>query len=136
MAFAVLLTNIAVVLLIYLTPLKNLNMIPPTVTDIDPKAFQANFLENPEEYIFVDVRSEEEYYKEHAEGAINIPLHMMYDARYTLPKTEKEIVLICSKGRASGVAYGYLEHQGFLNLKRIEGGISHWIDEGLPTVKS
>jgi len=45
-------------------------------------------------------------------------------------------VLICSGGRASGVAYGYLEHYGFLNLRRINGGIENWLAEGLPVVSS
>lgn len=123
------------VLFIYLTPVKNLNLIEPKVHNVEPKIAYEEMLKNKDKYMFIDVRSESEYNTMHAEGSINIPLHMMFDAKYTLPKHDKEIVLICAKGRASGVAYGYLEHHGFLNLQRIEGGVSHWEEEGLPVVR-
>lgn len=42
-------------------------------------------------------------------------------------------MLICSGGRASGVAYSYLQHFGFSNIARIEGGIEQWALNELPT---
>ena len=47
---------------------------------------------------------------------------------------DKEIVLICTGGRASGVGYSYLEHYGFSNIARIEGGINAWADARLPVI--
>lgn len=120
------------VLLIYLTPLKNLNLVEPTIKDVDPKEFYTDFTANPDKYMFIDVRSDTSYNKLHAVGSMNIELHAMYDAKYVLPKKGKTIALICSEGRASGVAYGYLEHYGFLNLVRIKGGIENWQAQGLP----
>lgn len=117
---------------IYLTPLKHLNLVEPKIDDIDPTAFQDAYAKNPDDYIFIDVRPEGAYNQFRAAGSINIPLHVLYDARHVLPKRGKTIVLICSGGRASGVAYSYLEHYGFLNLKRIDGGIENWQLEGLP----
>ena len=117
---------------IYLTPLKHLNLIEPRIDDIDPTALYDEYAKNPDTYIFIDVRPENAYSKLHAVGSINIPLHLLYDERRVLPKSGKTIVLICSGGRASGVGYGYLEHHGFLNLKRIEGGIENWQLQGLP----
>jgi len=122
------------VLVIYLTPLKNLSIVEPKPRDIDPKVFYDKFVQNRDHYIFIDVRQPDAYAKLHAEGSINIPLQNMYDERHNLPKKGKEIVLICSLGKSSGIAFGYLEHYGFLNLWRIAGGIENWVSEGLPVV--
>lgn len=118
---------------IYLTPLKWVPVLEPTINDIDPKAFYDEYVQNPDKYIFIDVRPESVYSVSHAKGSLSMPLHTLYDMRHTLPKRGKEIVLICSGGRASGVGYSYLEHFGFFNISRIEGGIEKWITEGLPT---
>ena len=130
------LTVIAVVMVViafvYLTPLKWLNIVEPRSVDIDAKEFYTDFSANPDEYIFIDVRQPEAYRTAHAKGAISIPIGSLYDGHRSLPKTGKKIVLICSSGRLAGVAYGFLEHQGFLNLLRIEGGVQAWALEGLP----
>ena len=119
---------------IYFTPLKHLNIIEPTIDDIEPKAFQADFEKNPDDYIFLDVRPTDMYDRLHAEGSKNLPLHLLYNERHSLPKSGKTIVLICSGGLASGVGYSYLEHFGFFNIKRIQGGIENWQIQGLPVV--
>lgn len=124
---------LATAALIYLTPLKWVTIIQPTIRDIDAKTFQADFAANPENYIFIDVRPEAAYNALHAAGSINIPLHMLYDERRNLPKSGRQIVLICSGARASGVAYSYLQHYGFFNIARIKGGLENWVLEGLPT---
>lgn len=115
-----------------LTPLKNVALLTPTINDIDPVAFQEEYAKNPDDYIFIDVRSLSSYNAIHAEGSISMPLHTLYDEHWTLPKTGKKIVLICSLGRAAGVGYHYLEHHGFFNIYRIEGGIEAWQSTGLP----
>lgn len=118
--------------LMFLTPLKWVAVIEPSIHDIDPTAFQEKYLANPDRYLFIDVRPENVYANFHAKGSISMPLHTLYDARHTLPKTDKEIVLICSGGRASGVGYHYLQHFGFFNITRIDGGIENWALKGLP----
>lgn len=118
--------------IIYLTPLKWITVIEPSIRDIDPSEFNEKFKSNPDHYVFIDVRSESSYDAKHAVGSINAPLHTLYDLRHTLPRKGKEIVLICSGGRASGVGFSYLQHYGFFNIWRIEGGIEQWAEEGLP----
>ena len=127
-AFAILTT----VLAIYLSPLKNLNLVEPRINSVDPKIFYDAYIKDPNAYIFIDVRPDNAYNKIHAPGSINVPLHTLYDERHVLPKRGKTIVLICSGNRASRVGYGYLEHYGFLNLMQVEGGIENWQLEGLP----
>ncbi len=129
----IILGGVAVASLIYTTPLRYTDTLEPTIRDIDPIAFQEAYKERPDDFIFIDVRSEESYNKLHARGSLSLPLHTLYDHRHALPKKEKDIILICSGGRASGVAYSYLEHFGFTNIYRIEGGIESWSEKGLPT---
>ncbi len=123
---------ITTTLLIYLTPLKHLNMISPVMNEVDPAAFQAKFLAHPDDYIFIDVRSPNVYESAHAKGAINIPIENLYDEHYTLPKSGKKIALICTTGRLAAIAYGYLQDWGFTNLVHIQGGLENWSYEGLP----
>lgn len=121
-------------LLVLVTPLKHVAVIAPTINDVDPQVFHTEFVENPDDFVFIDVRGEDSYNRIHAAGSVNMPLHTLYDEWRNLPKnTDKTIVLICSGGRASGVGYHYLEHQGFFNIARIEGGIEAWQLAGLPT---
>ncbi len=123
---------VVTILVIYLTPLKHLNLIDPNPVDIDPAEFAQEFEKNPDKFLFIDVREKSVYDRAHAKGAISQPIGSLYDLRHTLPKTDKEIVIICTSGRLAGVAYGFLQNWGHLNLLRIEGGMQKWALEGLP----
>lgn len=109
------------------------SIVEPTINDIDPVEFFNDYKRNPDKYVFLDVRNQEAYNKLHAKGSKLQPLHTLYTERLNLPKndSDKQIVLICSGGLASGVGYSYLEHYGFRNIARIEGGIEKWQAEGL-----
>lgn len=121
--------------LFYLTPaIRYASIVEPQVKDIKSEDFYAEYMKDPNRYIFLDVRSADAYNQFHATGSKLQPLHTFYTERYNLPKNDrnKEIVLICSGGVASGVAYSYLEHYGFRNIVRIQGGIEEWQAAGLP----
>ncbi len=122
----------AAVALIYLTPLKHINLISPMMREVDPKAFHTDLVAHPEKYIFIDVRSPSVYLAAHAKGAINIPIENLYDEHYLLPHSGKKIALICTTGRLAAIAYGYLEDWGFTNLRHIQGGMQNWVYEDLP----
>ena len=134
---------IGILLSISFRPIKYTEFIDPKISDISPKDAYSNILRNPESVILIDVRSEEEYFKAHATSAVNLPIHFMYDDTHGLKNEKKiplpknnnqEIYLICSGGRLAGVAYSYLEHYGYRNIKRIEHGLSGWNDASLPIV--
>ncbi len=119
------------------------DLLPPQIVDISPVEAYENVLSNPEKYILIDVRSGSEYQNAHATGSVNLPIHYLYDDMHGLPNelgipvpknTDQEIYLLCTGGRLAGVAYGYLEHHGYRNIKRIEGGIANWAKSGLPVV--
>lgn len=125
-------TTLAVVCAVYLTPLKHINIIAPTIDDVDPSVFWGEYQNNPDKFVFIDVRASSAYRTAHAPGSENVPIPDLFDRYHDLPKSGKEIILICTGGRESGVAYGFLEHQGFLNLKRVDGGLQRWVTQGLP----
>lgn len=134
---------IGISLSVYFRPIKYTEFIQPEIVNIDPKVAYETILSNPNSVIFIDVRSEYEYSQAHASSSINLPIHYMYDDTHglknekgiPLPRnTEQEIYLICTGGRLAGVAYSYLEHYGYRNIKRINGGIKNWNMEGLPVI--
>lgn len=129
---AVVTTAVVTTAVFYLTPLRHLSLVEPRIDDISATEFYEQWKGNEDEYIFIDVRGAGSYDRLHAAGSQLMPLHTLYNERHNLPKSGKTIVLICSGGVASGVGYGYLEHYGFLNLKRIDGGIEAWHGAGLP----
>lgn len=132
LVLAVVVGAVLAALTVYLTPLKHLAILEPSIVDQGAREFQSEFGANKDNYLFIDVRPADAYARTHASGSINMPLHTLYNTRRSLPKTEKEIVFICTEGVASGVAYHYLQHFGFFNIRRIEGGVEKWIADGLP----
>ncbi len=130
---------ILVVATVFLIPaIRYLPIVEPSVRDIDPKVLAEQMKQDPSRFIFLDVRSKEMYDKLHAVGAKLQPLATLYNERHFLPRNDpnKTIVLICSGGLASGVAYSYLEHYGFRNIYRVKGGIEGWQAANLPVTGS
>lgn len=62
--------------------------------------------------IFIDVRSEGEFTRAHAEGTINIPLQTINAKSSELPK-DKNIILCCASGTRSSMARQVLRRNGF-----------------------
>ncbi len=117
---------------IYLTPLRHITFLSPTMNSMSPQEFYAEFSANPDKYMLVDVRSASIYESAHAKNARSIPIENFYDDHYHLPRSGKQIALICTTGRLAAIAYGYLENWGFRNLIHIQGGMVAWTAAGLP----
>ncbi|HWP61695.1 MAG TPA: rhodanese-like domain-containing protein [Candidatus Paceibacterota bacterium] len=128
-------TVLLAAILFYGTPLRYLDPVDPGMQDVDPAALSAAMQAHPQQYLVLDVRQASAYEAGHIQGALSEPIANLYDDRFVLPKTGKTIVLVCGDGRLAAIAYGYLEHYGFLNLLRISGGLQAWQAEGLPVVK-
>lgn len=69
--------------------------------------------------MLIDVRTESEFSKGTARGAINIPLDQV-ESRIEEFKTNREIVLFCRSGNRSGKALDLLNSKGITNV--INGG--------------
>ncbi len=89
---------------------------------------------SPVPFIFIDVRTPEEYAESHIEGATLIPLQQLEKRMAEVPK-EKRVYLYCRSGRRSVAAANMLTRAGYNNIENITGGINAWEGAGYPTVQ-
>lgn len=87
--------------------------------------------------LFIDVRekAETDSIKYDVQNIIYLPLsefEKKFMAIVPLDKKAK-IILACQAGGRSMMAAGFLERNGYQNLFNLEGGLSSWTAEGLPT---
>lgn len=88
------------------------------------KFVESEHLAEFEEYLLIDVRTEEEYSINHIPGSINIPLESLRQDSKTIHK-DTPIVLICSVGIRSYKGCRILQQKGF-NVFSLNGGINIW----------
>ena len=88
-----------------------------------------NKLNAKENFVFLDVRTQEEFDAGHIPTAILLPYdEINLKAATVLPDKEKEIVLYCRSGRRSAIAKKALVELGYKDVKDF-GGISRWQGE-------
>lgn len=80
-------------------------------------------LDNKEEFLFLDVRNQDETQIAKINGTKNIPLNELPQKFNDLPK--KEIITHCHHGVRSLHAANFLEQKGF-KVKSMKGGIDAW----------
>ena len=112
-----------------------------TLLDQEQKAEKTNGkqeLSNPrEDFLYIDVRTPQEFEGVHISGARNIPLpdlHAYVDELKTLSQ-ERPIMLVCRTQNRVKIAYEYLTNNGLTNCEILEGGITAWVDQGKPVIK-
>ena len=83
-------------------------------------------MKEEKDYIILDVRTKEEYYDNHIEDAINIPLDEIETS--TLLKDKDQIIFVyCRSGNRSKQASEILANLGYSNIYEI-GGINTWYE--------
>jgi rhodanese-related sulfurtransferase len=87
--------------------------------------------------ILVDVRekNETDCAKYGASTVVYLPLSEL-DKKFIalLPQDKNtEIIIACQAGGRSMIAAGFLLKNGYNNLLNLDGGLSRWTAEGLPT---
>ena len=88
-----------------------------------------NKLNAKENFVFLDVRTQEEFDAGHIPTAILLPYdEINLKAAIVLPDKEKEIVVYCRSGRRSAIAKKALVELGYKDVKDF-GGISRWQGE-------
>lgn len=65
--------------------------------------------------VIVDVRSEQEFKRGHADGSINMPLDLLSTKCATLPKG-KPVITCCASGMRSATAKNMLLKKGFIEV--------------------
>lgn len=83
-------------------------------------------MDTEENYIILDVRTQEEYDQGHIPGAILIPDNRIdADAEKVLTDKNQLILVYCRSGRRSKLAAERLVQMGYTNIKEF-GGILDW----------
>ncbi len=74
-----------------------------------------------EEYILIDVRTEEEYIEGYVEGSINIPLDNINEVLDVVDNKNQLILLYCRSGTRSNEAMLELKKMGYENVYDLGG---------------
>ena len=83
-------------------------------------------MDEREDYIILDVRTQEEFDEAHIDGAILIPDYEIADKAESILKNKNQLILVyCRSGRRSKLAASELVSLGYTNIKEF-GGIIDW----------
>lgn len=97
----------------------------PAYMNITP-AQAKELMDTEENYVILDVRTQEEYAESHIPGAILIPDYEIAETAETILKDKDQLILVyCRSGRRSKLAAQELEKLGYTNIKEF-GGITQW----------
>ncbi len=90
-------------------------------------------LDRKESFHFIDVREDEEFVKDRAQGARHIGRGVIErDIESLVPDKQAEIVLYCGGGYRSALAAESLGQMGYTNVWSMDGGIRAWREAGYP----
>ena len=83
-------------------------------------------MDSQENYIILDVRTNEEYEESHIPGAVLIPHEQIEEKAATVLNDKDRLILVyCRSGRRSKLAAEKLVKLGYTNVKEF-GGIINW----------
>jgi len=85
-------------------------------------------------FVFLDVRTAEEYKDGHIPGAINISVQTLADHLAELPK-DKRLYVYCRSGNRSTIASKLLADAGFKNVENFKGSMRAWTAAKYPIEK-
>lgn len=97
---------------------------------------EATRVMNQEDGVVLDLRTAKEFDDGHIAGAINVPYSELNTRLKELAKyKESPLILVCKMGQHSGAANKTLTEDGFVNVKRMDGGMGEWTSANMPVVK-
>lgn len=97
---------------------------------------QATQMVNQGKTLLLDVREASEFAAGHVRDAKNIPLKQLPERIGELDKFKaKSVVVVCASGVRSSKALSQLKNAGFNEAYSLDGGLTAWQAQGLPTVK-
>eukprot|EP00798_Chlamydomonas_sp_ICE-L_P019939 gene19939-26647_t len=119
--------------------------LPPDVARLISPS-EANSLMTKSGVQYLDVRTPEEFVHGHPPGATNIPFMLrgkeglIPNPDFTstleklLPNRMAPVVVGCQSGARSTPATVMMMHNGYSNMRNLEGGFPAWEKAGLPSV--
>lgn len=111
--------------------------LPLAAAEVEPMISQeqlVTLMNSGEAPPLIDVRTPEEFQAGHIPGAINIPLQE-FEQRFDELSAykDREAVLYCESGMRASQGGGWLESQGFDQLRYLDGHMGAWRRAGLPS---
>jgi len=85
-------------------------------------------------FMFLDVRTPEEYAKGHVKGAVLIPVQTLSEHLAEIPK-DKQVYVYCHSGGRSARAAKMLASHGFHHIENVMGGMEAWKKSLYPVEK-
>jgi rhodanese-related sulfurtransferase len=97
---------------------------------------EAVMLINRKDAVVLDVRDEVEFAGGHITNARHIPEKQLDERMKELEKFKaKPVIVSCASGRRSAAVADSLRKQGFADVVALRGGISGWVQAGMPLEK-
>jgi len=95
-------------------------------------------MDSGERFVLLDVRTKNDFDKEHIKGARSMPLDEIDPAAKKTLKPDDEIIVYCDSFicSASTSASKILAGMGFGKVRDYKGGLREWKGGGLPTESS
>jgi rhodanese-related sulfurtransferase len=95
-----------------------------TYIDLSSEEFD-ELISTEDNYLLLDVRTQEEYDEGHFEGALLIPNDELEERVVEIEEYEDQLVIVyCRSGNRSSSAAGWLVDQGFTDVYNLETGLS------------
>jgi thioredoxin len=94
--------------------------------------FEAKLQQTPESQL-VDVRTPEEFKKNHVKGALNVNINSdEFEKQVAALDKTKPVMVYCLSGGRSAKAAEYMRKQGFNEVYEMEGGMMQWTAQNKP----
>lgn len=91
----------------------------------------SGYLSSEEDFVLLDVRTEEEYQAGHIQGAQWFPRGKLeYYIQERIEGPDSKIVLYCRTGGRSALATLTLKDMGYTNVVDLDGGFKKWVAKG------
>lgn len=94
--------------------------------DISVKDLKARMDAGDQDFVLIDVREPGEHDAFNIGGTL-VPVGTIASAVESLEAhKDKEVIVYCRSGARSGMAQGFLQQQGFKNVRNLTGGMMAW----------
>ena len=106
------------------------------VQSIDVNQAKAMIDQNTPNLVILDIRTPEEFNREHIKGAINIDYYANnFETELNKLDKSKTYIMYCRSGNRSRNAMRTFQKLGFQKVYNVLGGISSWTSKGYKVVK-
>ncbi|QOL26515.1 rhodanese-like domain-containing protein [Thalassotalea sp. LPB0316] len=98
---------------------------------------ELTFSVNKENAVVVDIRSENDFRKQHIIDSLNCTSEKINKGELASLEKYKDrpIIVVCAQGISASKAANQLAKAGFSQVNLLKGGMNAWVSAGLPTVK-